>query len=125
MQWLTRAWPVRPSELMKDVGVDREAREAEGHECMVSWKTVEAAFQESRGITMRQCWEVKENEHQELNTVFWDAHVIGDSHQCDSGETLGGKVFLEWLQQWRGEKLEIIRKDNSFEVFLLEKKTEK
>lgn len=55
---------------MKDVGVDREAREAEGHECMVSWKTVEAAFQESRGITMRQCWEVKENEHQELNTGF-------------------------------------------------------
>lgn len=36
-----------------------------------------------------------------------------------------GNGFLEWLQQWRGEELEIIRKDNSFEVFLLEKKTEK
>lgn len=74
---------------------------------------------------MRQCWKVKENEYQELKTGFQNAHVIGDSHQSDSGRTLGHKSLLEWLKQWRGEEFKIIKKDNSFEVFLLEEKAEK
>lgn len=80
---------------MKDVGVGGEACEAGGHKHMVSWKTVEAAFQETGGITMRLCREVKEHEHQEVNTRFRNAYVIGDSHQSDScGDTgEGAKVY--------------------------------